>query len=681
MRKAAVISPTTVEQFPPARLVELSSELKARLQDLLETAVVVADADFGHVQLLDAAGHLKIVTHRGFEDWWINYWQTAAGDGHGARGAALATGEREIVEDVLTSPVFTNPADRETMVRAGIRAVQSTPVRSRSGQALGTFSTHCREARCPDAKTLKVLDLLAEHVAQAVERALAELIRIRVGAEYQAIFKNAPVGIAQMDPVQRSLLKVNPAVCAMLGYTEDELVGQRLEAITHPSDLAANLRDVADLVAGATSSFYIIKQYLHKNGSIVWGEVHVVNLPGIDGGPGTSMAVISDITERLRLEKEREQTRDELAQSHRILKAERHFLDTVVENQQAQLIVLDNQGRLVRFNRAVEEMHGEACQQALGTRNWLRSVGPDEPARLRQTLEALAAGQREIELEVQVFDAARQPHAVLLRVTAIRDEVGQVQNVIGSGLDITELRRAEATARSHLDDVFRMNRLETANELASVLAHELNQPLAAIEFYVVAARHELAKTDIDRAELMGLLSRISELGLKTGEVIQHSRRFFKRGEIEADTQDLNTVLRSAMEVMQPTARRQNVRLTTELQADLPEVWGVAVHIEQVLLNLLRNAVEAIAEQGSGIGEVTVRSQSVGRMARVTVSDSGPGLTEAQAEHVFHAMRSSKADGLGMGLRISRNLMEANEGELWAEAHAPGGIFNFEVPLT
>lgn len=79
--------------------------------------------------------------------------------------------------------------------------------------------------------------------------------------------------------------------------------------------------------------------------------------------------------------------------------------------------------------------------------------------------------------------------------------------------------------------------------------------------------------------------------------------------------------------------------------------------------------------------VTVRSQSVGRMARVTVSDSGPGLTEAQAEHVFHAMRSSKADGLGMGLRISRNLMKANEGELWAEAHAPGGIFNFEVPLA
>lgn len=108
---------------------------------------------------------------------------------------------------------------------------------------------------------------------------------------------------------------------------------------------------------------------------------------------------------------------------------------------------------------------------------------------------------------------------------------------------------------------------------------------------------------------------------------------------------------------------------------------MAVHIEQVVLNLLRNALEAITEQGSGSGEVTVRSQRMGNMARVTIRDSGPGLSAQQAGHVFDAMRSRKTDGLGVGLRISRNLIEAHEGELWAEPHAPGAIFHFEVPLA
>ncbi|MFM7532874.1 MAG: GAF domain-containing protein, partial [Rubrivivax sp.] len=230
------MSPTSVDLHPTARLVEQSPGLKTQLQHILQTAVTVAESDFGNIQLLDDAGHLKIVTYLGFESWSIDFWQTAAGDGHGACGAALANGGRVIVEDVLTSPVFANPADRETMVKAGIRAVPSTTVRARSGQLLGMFSTHYRAAHGLDAKTLKVLDLLTEHAAQAIERAQAEQALSMIGAEYQAIFRNAPVGIAQMDPVRRTFLKVNPAVCAMLGYTEDELVGRRLEDITYPAD-------------------------------------------------------------------------------------------------------------------------------------------------------------------------------------------------------------------------------------------------------------------------------------------------------------------------------------------------------------------------------------------------------------------------------------------------------------
>ena len=326
-------------------------------------------------------------------------------------------------------------------------------------------------------------------------------------------------------------------------------------------------------------------------------------------------------------------------------------------------------------------MHGPDIEQLVGTTDWLRDFGDEGPVRLKQALDALAAGQSSVEFEVKAQDSLGQPHSLMIRHAAIRDEAGNVKFVIATALDMTAQRRAEAEARDHLDDVFRLQRLSTANELASVLAHELSQPLAAINFCVVAALQELDKTEIDRLELKRLMGTISELSSRTGEFIQQSRRFFKRGEIEPEAHDLNAMLQSAIGVMQVTAQRQNIRIRTELEADLPDFWGVAVHIEQVVLNLLRNAAEAITAHGTSGGEITVRSQAIGSNARVTIQDSGPGLSQEQAEHVFDAMRSSKSDGLGVGLRISRNLIEAHEGAIWAEPHAPGAIFHFDVPLA
>src|SRR5574343_70816 len=156
----------------------MMSDLSAILGGLIETSIAMTGADFGNIQLLDAQGHLRIVAHRGFPDWWIAFWNDVT-VGTGACGTALLRGERVVVEDVEHSPIFLGTPALDVMRRAGIRGVQSTPLMSHSGQLLGMLSTHTREPFHSDERMEKVLNLLANHAATIVERErLAAALRI-----------------------------------------------------------------------------------------------------------------------------------------------------------------------------------------------------------------------------------------------------------------------------------------------------------------------------------------------------------------------------------------------------------------------------------------------------------------------------------------------------------------------
>lgn len=252
---------------------------------------------------------------------------------------------------------------------------------------------------------------------------------------------------------------------------------------------------------------------------------------------------------------------------------------------------------------------------------------------------------------------------------------------IGTTQDVTELHQAEELARERLDESFRLQRVQMANALSSTLAHEINQPLAAIAVYVVVCRQLLGLPELDREALLGNLDQINQLSLQAGEIIRQMRGFFKRGKVDLQATDLNAAIHAALALMQASARRQNIRISTDLEAGLPPVMGVSVQLEQVVLNLLRNAFDAITEQGMNGGAVNIQSQLSDRMARVTIADSGPGVSVDQAQHLFGQLSSDKPNGLGVGLNISRSLVEAHHGHLWVEPHVPGAIFHFELPLA
>jgi PAS domain S-box-containing protein len=270
---------------------------------------------------------------------------------------------------------------------------------------------------------------------------------------------------------------------------------------------------------------------------------------------------------------------------------------------------------------------------------------------------------------------------VRVTVSLVRDAEGRPLHTVAMIIDITALRQAEEAAREHLDEASRLQRLQTADELATLLAHELNQPLATIATYAEVGERLLRVPSPDPEKMAVNLKRISEQALRAGDIIRHLRGFVSRGHFDPMPMDLHEGIRSACTLIAPQARRSAVRLETQLDSRLPPVMGVAVQVEQVLLNLVRNAVEAIQEAGMAGGSVTVRTQREGSMARVTVSDSGPGIDADAAARLFQPLASRKVHGLGVGLRISRSLIEAHGGRLWVEPRTPGGCFHFELPLA
>ncbi len=386
------------------------------------------------------------------------------------------------------------------------------------------------------------------------------------------------------------------------------------------------------------------------------------------------LAVISDITERRQLEAQLEERSVQLQR-------ERNFIDTILDTVGALVIVVDAEGRLIRFNAACNAVTGCDLTEFLGTPDWQTLIPREEMAGVQATIARLQSGEAHVQHENHW--RRRDGSRVLLawKNTVLRDEAGQVQYVIGTGIDITEQRKAETQARQHLEEASRLQRLQTVNELATVLAHELSQPLAAIATYAEAGQQLLAHTAIDQDKLARNLERISQQSLRAGETIRHMRAFVGQGRIEPVPLDLNAVVRSSCVLMQPKAHNRGIDLVLDRDEALPPVMGVEVHIEQVLFNLIRNAVDAIRDARMTSGGITVVTRRLEDMAQVSVLDSGPGIDAETAARVFDALFSRKKYGLGVGLRICRSLIDAHGGRLWVEPHTPGAIIHFTLPFA
>jgi two-component system sensor kinase FixL len=346
------------------------------------------------------------------------------------------------------------------------------------------------------------------------------------------------------------------------------------------------------------------------------------------------------------------------------------------------IIVIDERGQILTFNRAAERMFGYAAADVLGKNV---SVLMGEPYRSEHDgymARYLATGDAHIigkGREVEGRRASGESFPVSLAVGEVAGS-GQ-RRFVGIIRDLSAKRAAEQRARSLEHRLAHVGRFNLMGEMAAGIAHEINQPLSAIATYAQAAKRVLQKPDPDISMLRDVYGKIDEQARRAGQVIENLRKLIRKQEIDTQSLDVNRVVDDVMSLVEADARSEGIPVYVRKGMDLPNVRADAVQIQQVLLNLTRNSVDAMRDglgKERGITVVTERSERGG--VRITVTDHGHGVSPQLGEDIFHPFVTTKRDGLGVGLAISKTIVESYGGTLsYADNPVGGSIFGIELP--
>lgn len=268
-------------------------------------------------------------------------------------------------------------------------------------------------------------------------------------------------------------------------------------------------------------------------------------------------------------------------------------------------------------------------------------------------------------------------------VAPVEDAEGHLEGFVAVQRDLTERKRSEEQARRREEELAHVGRLSVMGEMAAGIAHELNQPLSAIMNFTSACTRMVESGDSSSADLLRNLERVSSLTTRAGETIRRIRDFARKRRPNRSTVDINEVIREVIALMVVGGHVGRAELRLELADDLPLVYADSVQLQQVLLNLVRNAAEAMEETPAADNVLTVRSEAADtHWVEVRVRDTGPGLDPKIKDRLFEPYATTKKEGLGMGLPISRSIIEAHGGRLVVEPGTGSGVtFRFRVPLA
>jgi PAS domain S-box-containing protein len=334
----------------------------------------------------------------------------------------------------------------------------------------------------------------------------------------------------------------------------------------------------------------------------------------------------------------------------------------------------------------------EECYRVLGFdphggqpryETFFQRIHPDDQAKVREAVETAGHENAQFELDYRIVHPGgeiRDIHAVGHPVFGPSSDLVEF---VGTVIDITERKRAEEERerlRQAQADLARVNRVTTMGELTASLAHEVNQPIAAAVTNANTCLRWLARDRPDVEEARAAASRTVKDATRAADIIGRVRLLFKKGAAQRERVDVNEVVREMIVLLRGEATRHNIFVRTELAVELPEVMGDRVQLQQVLMNLMINGIDAMKDV-EWARELAVKSQRAeNEQVLVSVSDSGVGLPSQQADQVFNAFFTTKPHGTGMGLRISRSIVESHGGRLWAaDNSARGASFSFTLP--
>src|SRR5580693_8191279 len=332
-------------------------------------------------------------------------------------------------------------------------------------------------------------------------------------------------------------------------------------------------------------------------------------------------------------------------------------------------------------NQRLLESTGLSIQALLGS-GWQSIIHPDDRTRyIAKWTSALAAGEP-VEIEARIWTAQRDYRWLLVRNVPLRDGNGRIVKWYGTGIDIEDRKRAEESLRKAQADLAHANRVSTMGELSASLAHEINQPISGAITNASTCMRRLDREQPDIEGARAAASLIIRDANRAAEIINRVRLFFRKGVVTKERLDVNEVIREMEILLHNEATQHSVSVQTKLAADLPLIAADRVQLQQVLMNLMINSIDAM-KAVDGLRQLTLGTQNDGnQQLLVSVADTGIGLPPNQAGEIFNAFFTTKEHGTGMGLRISRTIIEAHGGRLWATDNYPrGASFHFTLAVS
>ena len=500
--------------------------------------------------------------------------------------------------------------------------------------------------------------LRREQVARIRARSTELRLKVQLDSAAEYIFLIDPEG---------TILHANQVVFKDAGYRQDEVIGSQIkEFFTQESQQTCDCNFPGLRERGYNRANI---EFIRKDGTIINMECSATAVPDEQGDFTSFLIIQRDITEGLRIK-------------HQLEDSERRF--RAIFNSTFQFIgLLDTQGTVLEANQTALDFVGCSNADVVGKKFWDTPWWTSSPVlqdRLKAAIAEAATG-KPARFEASHVGRHDQMLFIDFSLKPVFNEQGETVLIIPEGRDITERKLAEDRAQKMREEMAHVMRLSTMGEMASGMAHELNQPLTALISYCGTALQQARQMPSPPEEFMDILERAAEQAHRAGDVIHHLREFVSKGKNNKVCVVLDELIQGVIDFIGWELRDTDIQVTFQQGANAREVFVDKVQIEQVLVNLIRNSIEAIREAGIPAGHVEISSQAAAdNSIEVTVADNGPGISAAMAEVLFDSYQTNKENGMGMGLSISRSIVEAHNGSLLAgNARQQGAMMCMTIP--
>jgi PAS domain S-box-containing protein len=484
-------------------------------------------------------------------------------------------------------------------------------------------------------------------------------------AQWKEVFEHNPVMYFMVDAAG-TVLSVNTFGAAQLGYSVSELLGQSVLKVFPAEEQHAARSNVAICLEniGQTHSWEICK--VRKDGSSLWVRENAKAVRRLDNRLIVLIAC-EDVTERKEAENALRQSEMYLAEAQRLSRTG-SFGWRVASGE---LIWSEETFRIFGYDKAPSIKHATVFQR----------VHPDDRVRVQQTIDRASRDGKDFAHGYRLLMPDGSVKHVHATAHAVTDASGDIE-FVGAVTDVSSRKRAEAELHEAQANLAHVTRVTALGELAASIAHEVNQPLAAVVTNAAACLRWLDREPANLKEARGAVQSIVKDGNRAGEVIQRVRALMNKTADQKAPLHIDDVVNEVIDLVQHELFNHRVALRLELAPALPPVLADRIQLQQVILNLVINGIEAMQPVKDRMRELVIRTwQDEASQVLVTVSDCGVGVAAENADRLFDAFFTTKSSGMGMGLSICRSIVTAHGGRLSASGNAgPGATFQFTLPL-